>query len=564
MADNATADKTYTPAELRAQAHQEVGAEVAGEASPYQSDIGGAKSDMAAGLGTLDKMFGNLLPYVQGSAQRVRSSYDQSIAQERSIFATAAARLGQIRGQRAAEAQAMAQQVGGPVNVDDFLSPLNTSMTEMPHAEAGSMLHALGLSQLGVTEAEAFAGKVFPLLQTEQAAQIRNQFQARINAAQAEIDRIKASAPGRETTRLNDLLVREREYTLQKQQAALDRLKADRDWRLANLQLQQQKVQNANDRANLLGYYDKPLYRDKKGILHTQRIYTLGGRQLQEQTRSSMASETISAAEVTAKKVAADKAYAVNAAAIATDQRTAAAKYIDAVMSPGTQTITKTQWDAVPDDVAAGMDKTKLVARMVDGKRVWFKATTVTEPINTPVIENPTEIYRFLVAHNIPPAIAKDMVKKRFNLTPNWTPGMKYAAGRLDPATVNKMDFPTLRREARRRGWKPDPNHPAMAVDLREWLLKYQGKSPGGASGGITPSPDVTAKALGIPPKAPAKTPAKPAPRQQTIPAGRESKNTGTPVVLTKNPATLDPPPPGMHWVRVGPGRYQLQNARGQ
>jgi len=424
-------------ASLRAQAERETNLDIGNEVAPLNTEIGDAQQNMQNALKGIGGMFDNLLPYVQGSAQRVGNFYQQGLAEEKGVWAEANARLAQLRGQRAAEAQGMAQQIGGPVPLSAFLAPLNTSLAEMPHAQAGGLLRSNALAQGGVQEAEAFAGRVFPLLRTEQEAAVRNQFQQRITDLQKEIDRIKATSSTRTRTRLDQLTQQEREYKLEQARDQLARLTADRDWRIARQNAADNRARIANDRANLLGYYDKP-WRDKQGHMHTSRIYTLGGRQLTEQERATRAGEAATRAAqaetkrsnqqneaidqqtIEDRKIEASKAAAQNAIEIRTTREEAAAKYIDAVMTPGTQSVTYTRYDPVPANEVAGMNKASLIP---DGKGGWVKATKVTVPVATPVIQNPFEIYKFLVAHAIPPAIARKMVRLRFGFGPGWVPG---------------------------------------------------------------------------------------------------------------------------------------------
>ena len=134
MADNYS---TLTPEQIQQQATTQVEGEISGEVAPYESEIGQAQRDRERSLADIQAMFGGLLPFVKGSAERVQTSFDSALGAERSIFSEANARMSQIRAQRAAEAQALAQQIGGPVPLANFLDPLGTSEAELPQACAG-------------------------------------------------------------------------------------------------------------------------------------------------------------------------------------------------------------------------------------------------------------------------------------------------------------------------------------------------------------------------------------------------------------------------------------------
>jgi hypothetical protein len=521
------------------QAGAEVGQQISEEVAPFETDIGRAERDQAASLEALTKMYSGLLPFAQSSAKFVGDYYQQGLANEQSIFDQAVGRLNDLKQQRSAEAQDMAQKIGGPVNVNSFLAPLNTSLVELPNAAATSLFHANALAQGGVQEAEAFAGRVFPMMRVEQEKQVRLETQQKIQELKDNINRIKSSKGSRTQTRYDELVQRQHEYQLEQQQLKLDRLKADRDWRLQQQQLRNQQAQVANDKANLLGYYDK-VWVDKQGRKHTSRIWTLDSRKLTEEQRqaivnakethrTNVATETMNEAELAAAKVDRATAAAQNKRAMDYDERQAAAKYLDAAMTPGTSTVTRTTYDdvattdprlikkGVPDYATIPLaDRKDLIPRKVgedaQGKPlyVYYKPRSETVQVTTPVIENPTELYTFLTGHGISKAVAIDMVRKRLNLGEKWKPGDKYDPVTLTEETIQSMKFNEARREARKRGWKPDPNHRATADDLRAWLMKFYGYGtdtgepvagpPAPGKGGV---PAATAPPTGGPSKTP-------------------------------------------------------------
>lgn len=484
-----------TPQELQDQAQRETDQAVQQEIDPYLGEISQAQGGMGSALEGLGNLYGSLMPYVQGAAKFTSDWYERGLAQEKGIYEQAIGRLNAIRAQRGAQAQRMAQLLGGPVNVEAFLSPLNTSMAELPNAQANTLFHSNALSQAGVQEAEAFAGRVFPLMRVEQEKQIRNDFGQRIRDLQDTIARIKAGAVGRTQTRLDELTQREREYQLQQEQMRLERLKADRDWRLAQSQEADNKARLANEKANLLGYYDK-VWVDKQGRKHTSRIWTLGARQTNAQTQldrdrlteehnQNQAENAISWGQIEAAKIDKERAYQQNNAAMAQDYRDAASKYLDAAMTPGAKAVTSTTYDEIPADQLksasnpTGVDKSGLIPRMVNGTIHWYRPRKVTTQVTTPVITNANELYNFLLGHGIRKDIALEMVKKRLQLGPKWKPGDRYDPDPLSQGEIDSMNFNTARQAARTRGWKPDPQHPATINTLVNWLYNFYGFTRG-------------------------------------------------------------------------------------
>src|SRR5262245_41971687 len=228
--------------DLRTQATTDVDTEIASETGGYRTDVSNLTGAMESGLADLGKAYDQVLPYVQSSAKYVGDYYKAGIQQEQNIFDVAIQRLNALRGTQASEAQKMAQVTGGPVRLDAFTAPINWSQTEGPLSAAGSLLRATGLAQGGVQEAAAFSGRVFPMMRIEQAAALRREYQGRIEAAQREIDRIEASRSSRTTSRLDELTARERQYQLDQDRLALERLNANRTWALEKERMRLEKI----------------------------------------------------------------------------------------------------------------------------------------------------------------------------------------------------------------------------------------------------------------------------------------------------------------------------------
>lgn len=422
--------------DLAKQAADETNQAISQETSPYNVDISNLRGAEGSALADLDKTYGNVLPYVKDAAQFVGDYYDKGIKQEGAIYDAAIARLNQYFGTQAAYAQSVAQKIGGPVSLESFTAPLNYSMFEAPMAAAGGLLRANALAQGGVQEAAAFAGKVFPLLNMEQKAQLRSSYEGQISSIQKEIDRIRAGASGRTQTRLEQLQEQQHQYQLDQARLQLDRLNAERNWKIQQAQLANQKQQLAQDKIATMGYYDK-VWRDKQGKLHTSRIYTLAGQTQQdtvaaqkasqaETTRHDIAGEALTQAQINASKANQAAAEKHNQQVITINQKDAAGKYIDALLTPGQQTVTYTRYDKLTAEQAAGQNKANLIP---DGHGGWYKATKVTVPVKAATMSNPSDIYYFLVSHGIPQGIAKAAVQNRFQLPDTWTPHKRTPGG---------------------------------------------------------------------------------------------------------------------------------------
>ena len=492
-----------TPQTLQQQAHSEVQQQVDDETAPIQGDITQAQGGMATGLAGIGKMFSDLMPYAQNAAKFVGDYYNSALAREQGIYEQAQGRLSMIRGQRAAEAQHMAQQTGGPVNVESFLAPLNTSMVELPNAQQNTLFHSNMLAQGGVQEAEAWAGRVFPMIRVEQETQLRNEFQAKIDAYQKEIDRIKASATGREKTRLEELQEKEREYKLEQARLALDRLKADRDWRVSQ---QNQKVtlaQLRNQTAEVQGYYEGR-YRGKDGKIHTWRKPTWAAQQdatknnqtqqqINEQHRAAVTSEGFTQAQIDQGKVNATRAYQLNQAKWNLEKAQYVQKLIQDATTPGTQTSTYTQTVLAATPVQAARmtsaQKAKLTPISLTAAQAaaqtgdsnakagvyYFSKSTEKVPTTTQTINDPTQLYKYLLSNGVSKTDALKAIRAKYQLSNKWGPGQTYdPADKMSMDAINKMDFATARKKAAEMGWQKGKT-PATLYTLQTWLYHYFG-----------------------------------------------------------------------------------------
>jgi hypothetical protein len=219
-------------AELRKQAASQVGLEIDQSVAPIQSQIGIAQADEQKALGQVSGMFDALQPVVQQGASAVQASYDQAISQENSVFSTAQSQLQQLRSNRAADAQSMAQKVGGPVAIGDWTAPFDNAATDLTYLGAGQQLHTLAYAQAGEQSAQQFAGQIFPLVRTEQMATVRTQFEDQIKDYQDQITALQSQKGAQVNKRYNDLRTQELQYSLNRAQYQLSKLDDQRNYNL--------------------------------------------------------------------------------------------------------------------------------------------------------------------------------------------------------------------------------------------------------------------------------------------------------------------------------------------
>jgi len=249
-------------------------------------------------------MFGTLQPYVQGAAGQVQDSYNTAYQAQQSIFNTAMQRMNQMKQDRAQAAQTMAQQVGGPVAVGEFTASALAPDEELSMTAPNQLTHALANAEAGVQEANAFSGQVFPLIQTEQTANMKNYFETQIKDINDQISTLEGSKQGAINSRLNDLLEKERTFqqnqtqiNLQKQKDALDAKLALRSQHNQDIQTRLAQQEAANRRAAITGTIGgKPTLQARQLSVQEKQAaarLNLSTQQYLEMQRHHMVSESL-------------------------------------------------------------------------------------------------------------------------------------------------------------------------------------------------------------------------------------------------------------------------------
>jgi len=237
------------------EAQLEVGQEIAGQVAPIQNLVDQYSSQSPLAVGQINQLFGapktGLTHQVKAVASDLKKNWGSLNAAQNQVFHAASAKLTQMRQQRAAEAQTLAQQLGAPVPISMFTDPVDAEISRSTSEFGGGILNAAGLASAGVQQAQAFSGQVFPMLQARQVQETKQFFREKIDAAKQQIAGIEGQRAGLVSARQRDLLVQDRQYQLQK-------LQADRDWYMSKQQLElrkqeiaQQAAKDPNDPKNI-------------------------------------------------------------------------------------------------------------------------------------------------------------------------------------------------------------------------------------------------------------------------------------------------------------------------
>jgi hypothetical protein len=450
---------------------------MAAASAPIERQIAQAQANQAGALQQIGATFSNLQPRVEAGTQFVQQSFNQALGAEQGIYDAANQRLAQMREGRAADAQKMAQMIGGPVAIGEFTAGVEPSQQYLAQSGAGQLLHSLGLAQAGVQEAEAFSGKVFPLLRTEQEADARNKFSQQISELQGQLSDIQSRKTSTINSTYTQRLQDERNYALQQSQMQLDRLKADRDWKatLASLKTDKAKLalaQSESRRAEsiLTGKYKgKPTQAaiaQTASIADAKRQNQLKQQEINANIAHMTASDRaeaarlgLSARELATREWEIRNNAKLNNTKLNIAQRQSAMEIVDAALSGGTgKTITTT----VPTEVdrTTAIHNRRAYGRVWkvedggDGKVHYWLDREIKQPgAAVPKVQDPEKLYEMLIGYNIPAKMAENIVESRLNV-PTFQPGkIAYSAQEL-----KAMPFSQLRGVAIKLGFVPRGN----------------------------------------------------------------------------------------------------------
>lgn len=230
--------RPMTYEELQKQVADEVAAQISAENAPLQAQANTLTGQESTAQSELQAEQATLLPYIQSNAQAVDQANKDALSMEQSVFQAAGQRLNSLKQDAASEAQQLAQQIGGPVSTGEFTSTLDPYITAGAESGATNILHGLGISQANTQEAHQFAGQVFPAMMTEEQNRSRSYFEDQIKTLQDQMSQNAGAKSALIGQDLSDAIDKERTFELNLKSAALEKLKANRDWQATKLQLQ--------------------------------------------------------------------------------------------------------------------------------------------------------------------------------------------------------------------------------------------------------------------------------------------------------------------------------------
>src|SRR5215472_6407761 len=400
-----------TPDQITNLATSNVDNELTSQIQPLQSQLNTIGGSETTALGDLGSMFGNILPYAQASAQRVGAAYDDAEQQQQNIFTAAQIQLNNLKQQQAQKAQALAQQIGGPVSIDEFTSQLPEDQQSLVNQGAGQMLHTLAYGMADVSEANAFSGQVLPLVQTEQTAKLRDYFENQKKTIQDQITSLQGQRGAMIDKAKNDLLVQERQYALDKANHALDVLKEQHNW-----QATQQTIKDDQKRLTMAQTAQNA------SIAATNARTALAKSTLTWQEKRDAQQMGLTATEYALRAKQLQSATAYNQQRLHLAQQQQWGQMLDQALSPTPGKTVTTTVKVPVDKLAAYKDH----SAYKDGTSPtgFSKLVKVVQtPVRSPITD-PNQLTDYLVAHGVPRTNAINMVRAREGI-PNWQYGQR-------------------------------------------------------------------------------------------------------------------------------------------
>lgn len=434
-------------------AEEEATREITGLNAPLEAQVGTYGRQQEAAHKNIAAEGARLLPYVQGAAGQVTQAYGGALSMEQQVFSAAGTRMNQLHQQAAAEAQQLAQQVGGPVGTGQFTQALEPFEGAQNTLGAGEMLHSLGLAQAGVQEAQGYAGQVFPALITENEAKSDQYYKDQIKELQDQINKNAGTKSALVDQKKLELLQSERAFRQQILQNKMDRTKMKRDWKATqwahkSSQLRDQLSIAAAKRAKIqLGLSERASARADRSlnasIAHMSRADRLAAQRL-----------GLSKAEFAARLQHQKQTARVGAAKVSDAIQKDAISLIQAAMGGG-KPVSRTYRAYVP----GGAGKSKFAApsgAYWDPKKGrWYRIghETITpqeyQQITGEVtgagghpISDPNRMFRYMRG-SLPQLGRKatiNLIRAQLNV-PKWNPGQRaaYVSGNLHGMPISEL-----------------------------------------------------------------------------------------------------------------------------
>jgi hypothetical protein len=460
-------------------AQDQAAAEINAQVNPLQSQISQLQGNQQAAAAAIGQEFAQLLPSVANSASRLEQSNADNLNAAQAIFQQAGSQLNTLQQNAAAQAQRLAQQVGGPVSSGQFTSASDPYAQAAAAGGATESMTQLELGAAGNRAAEVFAGQVFPALATEQQAKNRQYYQDQIKSIQDEITKIQSTKGTLVSSKLATLQAADRQYKLDLANLKLKKINDLHSWDAKARSLEQKDTQLKQydqrtglmqDALNQSGYFKDISAKQKQTALQQagQRI-KLEGTRITNQEAQAWARIGVQRDALTARINHYTESDKLANARLNVQQQKNAMSLIDAAMQPGGGKPVKltTRVNLRADDPAVIAALTGHASAAADVHRdpktgQWYEYKNMTlTPAQwahnqgvqaTSGVHDPNQLYQLLTSNNTPPAMARNLVRIKTGMS-DWAPGQKSSYTAEDLA---KMSIPKLDKLARARGFTGD------------------------------------------------------------------------------------------------------------
>lgn len=382
LTDYATALAPRSVDQLWLDSWTQASSEAQGEIAPLKSQIGILGDREKQSMKELGDLFNLITGAAQDSAGALRDQQALDVNTQRAIFDAARMRIANIGKQSAQDAQALAQMTGVEVPVADPTTPFAAAVGAAGDA---AQMAQMAQDNAAINDAEAFAGQVLPLLRLDAISRAQRYYDDKVTSLQDEIAAIKKGTMGDANAKFNEALAAERQYALELTQRNRDWWAARKSAEIAAQNAETSRTQVAND-------------------------YTLGQQNLELQGDELKVRERELKAKWRGDKKAAR-----------TEMTATAGRFLQALASPGQDTVKVTQVVAIdePDNTLNPPADTYRSG----GK--WYKVVQTNQviPAGTPVTD-PQEQYNFLLQNGISKQVATMVIRQQSSVADDWKPGV--------------------------------------------------------------------------------------------------------------------------------------------
>ena len=433
------------------QAQAMAASDISAQVAPLQSQIDYQQHLLPQEQGALTSEFNNLLPYAQQAALGTAQFNKQASDDAQQIFQQAGTNLNTMQQNNAAQAQRMAQQIGGPVSTGQFTSALEPYQTAIGQGASVAGLNSLELGTIGTDQAQQFAGQTLPAMAAEQHSTVAANIQDQIQKLKDQITTVQGTKSKLVDARLPALLTAAHNYRLSVAQLAEKKLQDTRAFKALQTTLTQkgETIELAKEAQSFNECVDQQkLGQSGQALTLTQGELDLGNARLTQQAKDEARKYGLDYLKYSALAAHYIRSDATSAARVTAEEQKNAASLINVALGGSTSnkpvTMTVRHYLTANDPLMQKVNryaKNNLFGKSPFPTGVYYdkstgKFYTMVHQTETPQhfmqthgmsgtpTQDPNQLYKFLTGSGVDATMAANIIRLRLGI-PKWNPGDK-------------------------------------------------------------------------------------------------------------------------------------------